>query len=169
MGPTWGRQDPGGPHIGAMNFDIWASEWGLTSAPPYLEIVRQDERNLYATNIQLTLQIQVIATFVCNIFYRLYIIVLIAIVAELGISRPKQLLKHRSNLQPPIKMRPTQLSSLNHSILSHELWTSLVVVSLYTLPWSGQTLSQISHGLEHWVTDPVKQCDNFVLCSKVRL
>ena len=22
-GPTWGRQDPGGPHVGAMNFAIW--------------------------------------------------------------------------------------------------------------------------------------------------
>ena len=26
MGPIWGRQDPGGPHIGPMNFAIW----GLT-------------------------------------------------------------------------------------------------------------------------------------------
>ena len=23
MGPIWGRQDPGGPHVGAMNFAIW--------------------------------------------------------------------------------------------------------------------------------------------------
>ena len=23
MGPVWGRQDPGGPHIGHMNFAIW--------------------------------------------------------------------------------------------------------------------------------------------------
>ena len=23
MGPTWGRQDPGGPHVGHMNFAIW--------------------------------------------------------------------------------------------------------------------------------------------------
>ena len=23
MGPTWGRQDPGGPHVGPMNFAIW--------------------------------------------------------------------------------------------------------------------------------------------------
>ena len=23
MGPIWGRQDPGGPHFGPMNFDIW--------------------------------------------------------------------------------------------------------------------------------------------------
>ena len=24
MGPTWGPQDPGGPHVGPMNFAIWA-------------------------------------------------------------------------------------------------------------------------------------------------
>ena len=23
MGPIWGRQDPGGPHAGPMNFAIW--------------------------------------------------------------------------------------------------------------------------------------------------
>ena len=23
MGPTWGRQDPGGPHVVPMNFAIW--------------------------------------------------------------------------------------------------------------------------------------------------
>ena len=23
MGPTWGGQDPGGPHVGPMNFAIW--------------------------------------------------------------------------------------------------------------------------------------------------
>ena len=25
MGPIWGRQDPGGPHVGPMNFAIWGS------------------------------------------------------------------------------------------------------------------------------------------------
>ena len=29
MGPIWGRQDPGGPHFGPMNFAIWA--WTLSS------------------------------------------------------------------------------------------------------------------------------------------
>ena len=24
MGPIWGQQDPGGPHVGPMNFAIWA-------------------------------------------------------------------------------------------------------------------------------------------------
>ena len=23
MGPSWGWQDPAGPHVGPMNFDIW--------------------------------------------------------------------------------------------------------------------------------------------------
>ena len=23
MGPNWGRQDPGGPHVGPMNIAIW--------------------------------------------------------------------------------------------------------------------------------------------------
>ena len=23
MGPIWGRQDPGGPHVGPMNFALW--------------------------------------------------------------------------------------------------------------------------------------------------
>ena len=27
MGPIWGRQDPGGPHVGPMNFAIWV-EYG---------------------------------------------------------------------------------------------------------------------------------------------
>ena len=25
MGPIWGRQDPGWPHVGPMNFAIWAA------------------------------------------------------------------------------------------------------------------------------------------------
>ena len=32
MGPIWGRQDPGGPHVGPMNFAIWdIMQW--TSQP----------------------------------------------------------------------------------------------------------------------------------------
>ena len=37
MGPIWGWQDPGGPHVGPMNFAIW-DEQPLTllglNAPP---------------------------------------------------------------------------------------------------------------------------------------
>ena len=28
MGPIWGRQDPGGPHVGPMNFAIWGPTFG---------------------------------------------------------------------------------------------------------------------------------------------
>ena len=27
MGPIWNRQDPGGPHVGPMNFAIWGSNY----------------------------------------------------------------------------------------------------------------------------------------------
>ena len=27
MGPIWGRQDPGGPHVGPMNFAIWDASY----------------------------------------------------------------------------------------------------------------------------------------------
>ena len=26
MGSIWGRQDPGGPHVGPMNFAIWVDK-----------------------------------------------------------------------------------------------------------------------------------------------
>ena len=32
MGPIWGRQDPGGPHVGPMNLGVWAAikqSWGF--------------------------------------------------------------------------------------------------------------------------------------------
>ena len=29
MGPIWGRQDPGGPHVGPMNFPFWAMDTAL--------------------------------------------------------------------------------------------------------------------------------------------
>ena len=31
MGPIWGRQDPGGPHVGPMNFAIWDIWKGIRS------------------------------------------------------------------------------------------------------------------------------------------
>ena len=30
MGPIWGRQDPGGPHVGPMNFAIWRNVVTMT-------------------------------------------------------------------------------------------------------------------------------------------
>ena len=32
MGPIWGRQDPGGPHVGPMNF----AKWGVNGLTPLL-------------------------------------------------------------------------------------------------------------------------------------
>ena len=34
MGSTWGRQDPGGPHVGHMNLAIWAVIPGESWAVP---------------------------------------------------------------------------------------------------------------------------------------
>ena len=33
MGLIWGRQDPGGPHVGPMNLAIWASPTGVSAVP----------------------------------------------------------------------------------------------------------------------------------------
>ena len=39
MGPIWGRQDPGGPHVGPMNLAIWMTTgWSWPSCPPPLFI-----------------------------------------------------------------------------------------------------------------------------------
>ena len=34
MGPIWGRQDPGGPHVGPMNFAIWVFQLVRVLAVP---------------------------------------------------------------------------------------------------------------------------------------
>ena len=39
MGPIWGRQDPGGPHAGAMNFAIW----DIQQVTPVSEFRKQSE------------------------------------------------------------------------------------------------------------------------------
>ena len=37
MGPIWGRQDPGGPHVGPVNFVIWGNNlnprWSQSMLP----------------------------------------------------------------------------------------------------------------------------------------
>ena len=37
MGPVWGRQDPGGPHVGPVNFVIWVA---ITSTESLLYFTR---------------------------------------------------------------------------------------------------------------------------------
>ena len=39
MGPIWGRQDPGGPHVGPMNFAIWEATDMSTRFQPHLNRV----------------------------------------------------------------------------------------------------------------------------------
>ena len=33
MGPIWGRQDPGGPYVGPMNFAIWVAVMYYNTIP----------------------------------------------------------------------------------------------------------------------------------------
>ena len=40
MGPIWGQQDPGGPHVGPMNFAIWVCSMGTGN-----------EKSLYLTKL----------------------------------------------------------------------------------------------------------------------
>ena len=35
MGPIWGRQDPGGPHVDPMNFAIWVYLWSIKRELPF--------------------------------------------------------------------------------------------------------------------------------------
>ena len=50
MGPNWGRQDPGGPHVGPMNLAIW--EGNKTGPPswsdPYISLI-EAEWHIYAS------------------------------------------------------------------------------------------------------------------------
>ena len=44
MGPIWGRQDPGGPHVGPMNFAIWVAQChGLQYHSPALAITSHQQ------------------------------------------------------------------------------------------------------------------------------
>ena len=39
MGPTWGRQDPGGPHVGPMNLAIWVRKNRADSSASSMEFL----------------------------------------------------------------------------------------------------------------------------------
>ena len=41
MGPIWDREDPGGPHVGPMNFAIWDYSTSHMSKPDFFEIKLQ--------------------------------------------------------------------------------------------------------------------------------
>ena len=38
MGPIWGRQDPGGPHVSPMNFAIWETITEITTSTYTVQI-----------------------------------------------------------------------------------------------------------------------------------
>ena len=40
MGTIWGRQDPVGPHVGPMNFAIWAHVWLINNTPTAKHYIR---------------------------------------------------------------------------------------------------------------------------------
>ena len=51
MGPTWGRQDPGGPHVGPMILAICES-YHITCAADQMTLTRQKiENNLWLWNL----------------------------------------------------------------------------------------------------------------------
>ena len=41
MGPIWGRQDPGGPHVGPMNFAVWVDMGAIGISPQQSTINRE--------------------------------------------------------------------------------------------------------------------------------
>ena len=49
MGPIWGRQDPGGPQVGPMNFAIWVVRKMATilSWPPCVNILRPSDAYIH--------------------------------------------------------------------------------------------------------------------------
>ena len=42
MGPIWGLQDPGGPHVGPMNFAIWGVNMKVISDLLYIDFIHCD-------------------------------------------------------------------------------------------------------------------------------
>ena len=46
MRPIWGRLDPGGPHVGPMNFAIWDVSYGCVSQNETRKIIDISERLL---------------------------------------------------------------------------------------------------------------------------
>ena len=70
MGPIWGRQDPGGPHVGPMNLAIWVLYHSLTnqwydkpsatihfSTPAQVKENTSDAQTWYSYNVQLLFKV----------------------------------------------------------------------------------------------------------------
>ena len=45
MGPIWGRQDPGGPHVGPMNFAIWDP---MAIKPLLIVMLTKEQSDIYS-------------------------------------------------------------------------------------------------------------------------
>ena len=68
LGPTWGRQDPGGPHVGHMNFAIWVVHHMYHNISINLQCHRQYDDVLVAK-----LYANTIAVIVICYLYKTYI------------------------------------------------------------------------------------------------
>ena len=51
MGPIWGRQDPGGPHVVPMNFAIWVSSLQMLAFVPHSRMYMHDGHELCANDV----------------------------------------------------------------------------------------------------------------------
>ena len=45
MGPSWGRQDPGGPHVGPMNLAIWVLNHSDIQLPRVVIKLRSEQKD----------------------------------------------------------------------------------------------------------------------------
>ena len=53
MGPIWDRQDPGGPHVGPMNFAIWDMFAPVTFYSCLITIKEITNRKLFHDDVRL--------------------------------------------------------------------------------------------------------------------
>ena len=51
MGPIWGRQDPGGPHVSPMNFAIWIVVKRKSIALGHKGMVMDDESYIFELRV----------------------------------------------------------------------------------------------------------------------
>ena len=88
MGPIWGRQDPGGPHVGPMNFAIWVA---FILLPAFFSpFVKRHQLNLLYVML-ISKSTEFVRQIVCIYFYyiisilynfRLYCLIFIEIVLQ---------------------------------------------------------------------------------------
>ena len=62
MGPIWGRQDPGGPHVGPMNFVIWESDLDIDSLRRRVHPKEHEHALYWRQMVVMAFQINLFAT-----------------------------------------------------------------------------------------------------------